>query len=63
MAHSESTRPTLSIIRKRARVLGISIAAEREAPVLAGAVHLHGAAQRLDHIAGDDEAPPEADGR
>ncbi|MGJ7041466.1 hypothetical protein J2Y63_004741 [Shinella sp. BE166] len=56
MAQPETARPTLAILRKQARANGIAIAPEREKFVLAGAQHLHEAAQRLDDIAAD-EAP------
>lgn len=56
MAQPDTARPTLVILRKQARVNGITIAPEREQFVLAGAQHLHEAARRLDEIAAD-EAP------
>ncbi|HEV7250867.1 MAG TPA: hypothetical protein VGN93_28155 [Shinella sp.] len=54
MAQPETTRPTLATIRKQARASGITIAPEREKFVLAGAQHLHEAAQRLGDIAADE---------
>ena len=54
MAQPETTLPTLATIRKQARASGITIAPEREKFVLAGAQHLHEAAQRLDDIAADE---------
>lgn len=59
MAHSEPARPTLAVIREQAKASGITIVAEREASVLAGAQQLHDAARRLDGIAAGDEPLPE----
>lgn len=59
MTSSESKKPTLAIIRARAAECGIEIAAEREAPILAGAKYLHDAAARLDCIAVADTKPSE----
>ncbi|WP_439629518.1 hypothetical protein [Shinella sp.] len=55
MAQPDTARPTLAIICKQARASGITIAPEREKFVLAGAQHLHEAAQRLDDIAADEK--------
>jgi hypothetical protein len=59
MAHSDPASPTLAVIREQAKASGITIAAEREASILAGAQQLDDAARRLDRIAAGEEPLPE----
>lgn len=63
MAHPKAARPTLAVVRTRAREHAIEIAAEREASILVGAQHLHDAAQRLDRIAAEEKTLPDSSRR
>jgi hypothetical protein len=63
MAKPDTARPDLARIQAEARACGIAIAAEREASILTGALYLHDAAQRLDHIAVEDQTPTGPDAR
>lgn len=59
MSHPERIKPTLAAIREQAGICGITITAEREVAILAGARSLHEAARRLDIIAAVEEARPD----
>lgn len=56
MTKTSPGKPTLPMLRARALELGIEIAREREAAILAGAEHLYDAANRLERIAADGDA-------